>query len=537
MSESTARIFAAAIIGGTATEAGGEGQEPAQGQGEASEADILLVEREEELRRIRTATELKFLDSAPDRNILFAPELFLGFMINDAGKRILRDILAGRPPVFEPRTVAFVNYLILHDLLTAEEPSDASSAASDATSPVEEPLPFKPIAVTLCPTTECNLRCIYCYASAGDRVQQHMPPALAHRAIDYVVDNVVERKRTKVYVGFHGGGEPMMALDLVSDAISYAREKAKAHDLQTFFSLTTNLCYDRARVDFLIRNMGSICVSLDGPREIQDLQRPQADGSGSFDTIARNLHILEEHGLQYMLRCTVTRLNLHQLPEIVDFLTDTFKARSFHFEPITLVSRAVTNDLHGVSYEEFAEVYFKAWDIARAKGKEFFISGTDIFSAREYFCGASSGNFWVTPEGIITSCAEVLSAEDPLSRVFWIGRYDPVADRFDIDEEKVRLLRKRRCCDLPGCSSCLARYLCSGGCPARIMHCGGSYLEAAGIPEGRCKFVREVVRRKLEALLVRKECELNEEDYLPLAEPALLEKEDLQVVTFGAGRF
>jgi hypothetical protein len=29
---------------------------------------------------------------------------------------------------------------------------------------------------------------------------------------------------------------------------------------------------------------------------------------------------------------------------------------------------------------------------------------------------------------------------------------------------------------------------------------------------------------------------LKEEDYLPLADPALLQKEDLQVITFDAGR-
>ncbi|MFA4972089.1 MAG: radical SAM protein [bacterium] len=536
MGEPAARIFAAAVIGGMATETGGERQGSAQGKEEVSEADILLVESEEELRRVRAATDLKFLDSALDRNILFAPELFLGFLINDAGKRILRDILAGKPPVFEPRTVALVNYLILHDILTAEESSDASAASSDATPPAEEAMPFAPMSVTLCPTTECNLRCIYCYASAGEHVK-YMSPALAHRAVDYALGNAVAGGKKSFRVGFHGGGEPMMAFDLVSDAVSYARERTKSHGLEPNFMIGTNLCYDRARIDFLIRNMDSACVSLDGSREIQDRQRPQADGSGSFDTIARNLHILDEHDFLYSIRGTVTRLNFHELPEIVDYLTDTFKARSFHFEPITLASRAVTNDMHGVTYEEYSEAYFKAWEIARAKGKEFSISGTDIFSGRAYFCGASSGNFWVTPEGNVTTCAEVLSARDPLARTFVIGRYDPVADRFDIDEEKVRLLRKRRSCELPGCSSCLARYLCRSGCPVRVLRCGGDYLEAAGIPEGRCKFVLEVVRRKLEVLLTHEGSRLEEEDYLALAEPGSLQEEELQVVDFDTGRF
>lgn len=47
----------------------------------------------------------------------------------------------------------------------------------------------------------------------------------------------------------------------------------------------------------------------------------------------------------------------------------------------------------------------------------------------------------------------------------------------------------------------------------------------------------EVVRRKLEVLLTHEKSQLEEEDYLALAEPGSLQEEDLQVVDSNIGRF
>ncbi len=47
---------------------------------------------------------------------------------------------------------------------------------------------FRPTATTLFLTTACNLRCVYCYASGGER-SCTMPWEVAKSAVDFVVEN------------------------------------------------------------------------------------------------------------------------------------------------------------------------------------------------------------------------------------------------------------------------------------------------------------------------------------------------------------
>src|SRR3990172_642335 len=74
---------------------------------------------------------------------------------------------------------------------------------------------FAPTAVSLFLTTECPLRCVYCYSSAGERAPKRLPFHMAAEAVDHVVSNAVNLRRDNVTVVFHGGGEPTAAWPLL----------------------------------------------------------------------------------------------------------------------------------------------------------------------------------------------------------------------------------------------------------------------------------------------------------------------------------
>ncbi len=60
---------------------------------------------------------------------------------------------------------------------------------------------FKPTSVTIMPTTDCNLRCVYCYANAGIQPAD-MKKKIAYAALDYVIKNAVEKKEKKIHILF-----------------------------------------------------------------------------------------------------------------------------------------------------------------------------------------------------------------------------------------------------------------------------------------------------------------------------------------------
>ena len=65
----------------------------------------------------------------------------------------------------------------------------------------------QPTAVSLFLTTACNLRCTYCYASAGDSLRESMPLAVAKRGIDYVINNAIELKCNGIEINYHASDE------------------------------------------------------------------------------------------------------------------------------------------------------------------------------------------------------------------------------------------------------------------------------------------------------------------------------------------
>jgi uncharacterized protein len=68
--------------------------------------------------------------------------------------------------------------------------------------------PPMPTTVTLFMTTGCNLRCTYCYASAGDTPHKSMELETAKRGIRFVARNAARLKRPQFEIAYHGGGEP-----------------------------------------------------------------------------------------------------------------------------------------------------------------------------------------------------------------------------------------------------------------------------------------------------------------------------------------
>ena len=91
---------------------------------------------------------------------------------------------------------------------------------------------YKPTSVTLMPTFDCNLKCVYCYSKGGEDIGQDLSPEVARASIDLIVGNAKEQGKERVHLGFHGGGEPFYprTMPLVRDSVSYFKQKAEEED-------------------------------------------------------------------------------------------------------------------------------------------------------------------------------------------------------------------------------------------------------------------------------------------------------------------
>ncbi len=142
-------------------------------------------------------------------------------------------------------------------------------------------------------TERCNLRCEYCiYNPHFTQKRNHgirdMSLDTAYRAIDYLAQNSPYKE--DVAVTFYGG-EPLIRFPFVQSCVQYAQRMLSKKDLH--FSMTTNatLLTPETAKYFAKKGFG-MHVSLDGPEDIHDQYRKDANGTGSFHRTTSGLKML-----------------------------------------------------------------------------------------------------------------------------------------------------------------------------------------------------------------------------------------------------
>lgn len=156
-----------------------------------------------------------------------------------------------------------------------------------------------PLVVVLNVTFKCNLRCGYCYGQYFNR-----------RDRDFTTDELLglidELGRMGTRSITLGGGEPLLRGD-----IGQIIERIKARGIECGFNINGLLVSKRIDV---LKKADMICVSIDGPKEMNDKNR----GEGSFEKIMAGIDAALDAGLRVHTTTVLTRYNCESVDWIVD---------------------------------------------------------------------------------------------------------------------------------------------------------------------------------------------------------------------------
>jgi uncharacterized protein len=361
---------------------------------------------------------------------------------------------------------------------------------------------YKPTHVTLLPSYGCNLCCEYCYSRGGEDLTPPMTFDMSKAAIDTIVRNAKEIGTKKVQLGFHGGGEPFIRgnISLIRQSVEYFKEQANLNGLKGAVSSATNAVMPRETLEYVVNNFDSLNISLDGPADIQNVQRPLAGGGPSFDQVLETIAVLRERDFPFGIRATVTERSVHRIDEIVQMCYEIAPKVRVHLEPLFECGRCRTSKIHAPNPEVFLHEYLKAEALARKLGNSTYYSGGRLGSLSQSFCGASGTNFFITPQGDVTNCLEVTRREEPKADVYIIGEYNPMSGNYEIDESKREVLCGRVVTNISHCANCFAKYNCGGDCPSKVFNMTGSSMDTAG--NGRCVINRGVLLSQIREKLI-----------------------------------
>ncbi len=158
-------------------------------------------------------------------------------------------------------------------------------------------------------TRSCNLACVHCRASA-----ERGPYAgeLSTEEVLKVMDGIALVGKPVIILT---GGEPLLRSDIF-DLAQYGTEKGFRMVMATNGTLFTEETVRKMKGSGIQR----ISISLDGPDpESHDAFRRV---KGSFEGSLRGIEMAKKGGLDFQINTTITRINLHLIPDILRLAVD-----------------------------------------------------------------------------------------------------------------------------------------------------------------------------------------------------------------------
>ncbi len=309
--------------------------------------------------------------------------------------------------------------------------------------------------LTLHLTTQCNMRCSYCYSPP--HAGQAMTVEVARRALE------LGARLTEGSCGIiFFGGEPLLQKELIAETVEYAHYLERKQGARFHFKITTNgVLLDPAFISFSIRNNVFIAMSFDGIREAQDRHRHLPDGRSTFDLLLPRLEMLLQARPYSSVLMVVNPDTARYLCDSVTFLLD-----------------------HSCRYLVVSPNYAAAWEEAELavlqrqlrrlgsryirwtlEGRKFYLSPFEVKISshvnrhcyRKERCELAARQISVDPAGFLFPCVQFTRA-GAASR-WCIGSVEE-----GVDEGRRAALREESEAEKQSCRSCAVRERCNNSC-------------------------------------------------------------------------
>ena len=257
----------------------------------------------------------------------------------------------------------------------------------------------RPFHVMIIPTLGCPSKCAYCWSSEVGS------PIMSIETVKDIVAWLKDFRSDPVTFTFHGG-EPLLAgADFYRQALPLLT--GELQHLEPNFALQTNLWKLTPELaDVLAEYNIPIGSSLDGPQELNDLQRSE----GYYERTMRGYELAKEHGLQVQFICTFTSYSVQFKEDIFNFFLENGLTLKLH--PALPSLRSDEPDKWALSPEKYGELLVYLLDKYLENMNQIEVRNINdycrcVFTGRGTVCtfvDCMENTFAVGPDGSIYPC-------------------------------------------------------------------------------------------------------------------------------------
>ena len=338
-------------------------------------------------------------------------------------------------------------------------------------------------------TSKCNLACRYCLGKQSQRAGKIADFKTIKAAVDYIAG-----QRKSVEVIFISPGEHALESRLLERTLKYIGEKLKTSKMRVSFNGAINpKTYLRLRDYFNVFR-----ISLDGPPEIQDLQRPMKGGGKSSKRVEATIRELKKNNKSLLVTAILTHNHIGKEERtfkyffnlgLSDVLIDTVRdigAGGFYYKK--------------VKEGQLSKSQLKIKELGDEFGMRFkLLCDLQLRDKETGFCPVGHG-FCLGIDGKISACTTYSDEKDlkihPGMDKLIIGKFNKEKGIFEMDKKRIKWLREIH--KKAPCYNCDFQ-LCWGGCPLRNLRYGKIERPYKKL----CKDRKREMKEFLEYLLLR----------------------------------
>ena len=330
----------------------------------------------------------------------------------------------------------------------------------------------KPGFIVLKMTGACNMRCDYCYSSAGQSAEV-MDPDLAVA----LMDQVAHDNGSPINCCFHGG-EPLLCLDQIESILEQLSQRYYFPRLT--FNLQTNglLLRHQRSLDLLKKYDIRPGISLDACSELNDCHRRDVSGNGTFHRVLEGITALQENHIPFGLLAVITKTNVEHLLEFVQWC-DRRDIHQISFSIFYPSGYGKDHDFvapQDVMAAEFQRIidWLIEQNASRPVDRRFYIReieslfrnvaypGNGFFMCDSIPCGAGTRHIGMETNGDIEVCDSFHGYPD-----YVIGNIRQQSLEEILQHPLIRKFAEDRASNKPECQRCEWNRSCNTGCPAR----------------------------------------------------------------------
>ncbi len=319
-------------------------------------------------------------------------------------------------------------------------------------------------------SSECNLRCKYCfYHSISKSRSIESFGIMKEDTLELLVKKGLEYADGSCTFAFQGGEPTLTGLNFYRKFIEY-QKKYNTKKTQVHNVIQTNgIVIIDEWAEFFAKNNFLVGISLDGFKDIHDMNRVDARNSGSFTRVMNAIGFFNKHKVEYNILTVVNSVTARHIGKVYNF----FRKNGFNYlqfipclDPINEKPGGHGYSLTPEKYAYFLKTLFDLWYKDFVNGNRISIRYFDnligmLMGYPPESCGMTGFckcYYVVESDGSTYPCDFYVMDQWRLGNIKEMSFQD-----MQNSDTAVQFLEVSKYID-PECSNCEWFQLCRGGC-------------------------------------------------------------------------